>query len=109
MISAAFSSPGFEIGGRETTVAMAGTRDREKARTGIVRHLDELGRIVIPSEIRKRFGLTERDPVEISIRGDTILLSRPQSSCVFCGSEDDLTEHRGRPVCRACVTELAAS
>jgi AbrB family looped-hinge helix DNA binding protein len=78
-----FLAQGFEIGRPDTRVAMAGTRDREQARTGIVRRLDELGRIVIPSEIRKRFGLTERDPMEISIRGDTILLSRPQSACVF--------------------------
>ncbi len=78
-------------------------------KTGIVRHIDELGRIVIPSEIRKRFGLAEKDPVEISVRGETILLSKPNSSCVFCGSADALEEHRGRPVCRACITELAAS
>lgn len=88
---------------------MAGTPQRGVARTGIVRHLDELGRIVIPSEIRKRFGLTERDPVEISVRGETILLSRAHSACVFCGSQEDLAEHRSRPVCRGCVTELAAS
>jgi AbrB family transcriptional regulator, transcriptional pleiotropic regulator of transition state genes len=75
--------------------------------TGIVRRIDDLGRIVIPSEIRKRFGLGERDPVEISVRGDTILLSRPQGACVFCGGESGLEEHRGRQVCRDCIGELA--
>ena len=78
-------------------------------KTGIVRHIDELGRIVIPSEIRKRFGLAEKDPVEISVRGETILLSKPNASCVFCGADDGLEEHRGRSVCRACIAELAAS
>ena len=52
--------------------------------TGIVRHVDELGRIVIPIEIRKRLGLGEKDPLEISVQEDVIMLSRPRSSCVFC-------------------------
>lgn len=75
--------------------------------TGIVRHIDELGRIVIPIEIRKRFGLAEKDPVEISVRGETILLSKPHSACVFCGGDEALAEYRGRPVCRSCIAELA--
>ena len=57
-----------------------------KTTTGIIRNLDELGRIVIPIEIRKRFGLTERDPLEISVRDQTIMLSRPRTTCVFCGT-----------------------
>ena len=78
------------------------------ARTGIVRRIDDLGRIVIPIEIRKRFGLTEKDAVEISVQGDTILLSKPHTACVFCGGEEALEEHRGRPVCRECIGELAS-
>jgi transcriptional pleiotropic regulator of transition state genes len=78
------------------------------ARTGIVRRIDELGRIVIPIEIRKRFGLGEKDPVEISVSGDRILLSKPHSSCVFCGGQEALEEHRGRPICRDCIRELAS-
>ena len=80
----------------------------EPVRTGIVRHIDDLGRVVIPSEIRRRLGLGERDPIEISVRGDSIVLARPRSACVFCGREDGLEEHRGRAVCRACIRELAA-
>ena len=75
--------------------------------TGIVRHIDDLGRIVIPIEIRKRFGLSVKDPVEISVRGETILLSRPQAACVFCGNAEGLEEHRGRSICRDCIGELA--
>jgi AbrB family transcriptional regulator, transcriptional pleiotropic regulator of transition state genes len=78
-------------------------------RTGIVRHIDELGRIVIPIEIRKRLGLAEKDPVEISLRGETIMLAKAQTVCLFCGREDQLEEHRGRPVCRVCIGEIAAS
>jgi AbrB family transcriptional regulator, transcriptional pleiotropic regulator of transition state genes len=80
-----------------------------KNSTGIVRHIDELGRIVIPIEIRKRLGLSVKDPVEISMRGETILLAKAPTVCTFCGRDDDLTEHRGRSVCRTCIGELAAA
>ena len=75
--------------------------------TGIVRHIDELGRIVIPIEIRKRLGIGEKDRVEISVQGETILLEKPHSVCIFCGSEHELGEHRGRAVCHSCIRELA--
>jgi AbrB family transcriptional regulator, transcriptional pleiotropic regulator of transition state genes len=86
-----------------------GTRrpPREATATGIVRNIDELGRIVIPIEIRKRLGLGEKDPLEISVQDETILLARPRSRCVFCGSEASLREHRGRLVCARCVAALA--
>lgn len=83
-------------------------RTQDPVRTGIVRQIDDLGRIVIPSDIRRRLGLVEKDRVEISVRGDSIVLARPRSACVFCGREDALEEHRGRPVCRTCIRELAA-
>jgi AbrB family transcriptional regulator, transcriptional pleiotropic regulator of transition state genes len=76
--------------------------------TGIVRRVDELGRIVIPSEIRKRLGLSRRDPVEFSLSGETIMLTKSSVVCVFCGAAEPLLEHRGRHVCRACVSELAS-
>ena len=79
---------------------------RDAERTGIVRHIDELGRIVIPSEIRKRFGFGVKDPVEITVRGETILLTRPQELCVFCGRSDELSEYRNRCVCVTCIAEL---
>jgi transcriptional pleiotropic regulator of transition state genes len=82
---------------------------RAPTTTGIIRHLDELGRIVIPIEIRKRFGLTERDALEISVKNQTILLSRPRSACVFCGATRSLVEHMGRGVCRPCIDELTAT
>ena len=77
--------------------------------TGIVRHLDDLGRIVIPIEIRKRFGLSEKDPLEISVMDDTILLSKPRSVCVFCGKSRAVQEHRGRSICHSCIQELATN
>jgi AbrB family transcriptional regulator, transcriptional pleiotropic regulator of transition state genes len=93
------------MGTRQATGSV--TRPARNVTTGIIRHLDELGRIVIPIEIRKRFGLGEKDPLEISVEDETILLSKPQTSCVFCGRTGRLEEHRGRPVCRSCIAELA--
>jgi transcriptional pleiotropic regulator of transition state genes len=80
---------------------------RGVTRTGIIRHIDELGRIVIPIEIRKSFGLGEKDPLEISVKDETILLSKPQTVCVFCGRDGPLEEYRGRSICRLCIEELA--
>jgi transcriptional pleiotropic regulator of transition state genes len=87
------------------SVALRSTRGVRA--TGIVRHIDELGRIVIPIEIRKRFGLAEKDPLEIFVKEDTIILSRPRESCVFCGRTADVKEHRGRSICFSCISELA--
>jgi AbrB family transcriptional regulator, transcriptional pleiotropic regulator of transition state genes len=83
------------------------TRSTRGATTGIIRHIDELGRIVIPIEIRKRFGLGEKDALEISVKDEIILLSKPQTVCVFCGRAASLEEYRGRAVCRSCIAELA--
>jgi transcriptional pleiotropic regulator of transition state genes len=73
---------------------------------GVVRRIDELGRIVIPVEIRKRFGIADHDALEISVQGDVIMLQRPRTECVFCGSQDALSVFRERPVCEACLDEL---
>jgi transcriptional pleiotropic regulator of transition state genes len=75
---------------------------------GVVRRVDELGRIVIPVEIRKRFGIRERDPLEISVQGDSVVLTRPIDRCVFCSSGDGLTEFRERSICSSCLASLRA-
>jgi transcriptional pleiotropic regulator of transition state genes len=71
-----------------------------------VRRIDELGRIVIPVEIRKRFGIADHDKLEISVQGDVIMLARPRTECVFCGSQEELSIFRDRPVCGTCLDEL---
>jgi transcriptional pleiotropic regulator of transition state genes len=93
--------------GARAALRAASSRAHQKT-TGIVRHVDDLGRIVIPIEIRKRMGLGEKDPLEISVHDDVIMLARPESSCVFCGGRDGLREHRGRAVCGDCVADLSA-
>ena len=78
--------------------------------TGIVRHLDDLGRIVIPIEIRRRLAIKPRDPIAISLhRGAIVLRKAEHSGCVFCGSPESLLDHHGRAVCDACRSELAAA
>jgi transcriptional pleiotropic regulator of transition state genes len=82
-------------------------RSKAASGGGVVRRIDELGRIVIPVEIRRRLGIEVHDPLEIGVRGDTITLSQPHDVCVFCSGRAGLTEHHGRHVCTACRLELA--
>ena len=74
--------------------------------TGIVRHIDELGRVVVPKEIRKKLGIENTDPVEIYVDGDKIILTKYHPVCHFCGSIDELVEFKGKNVCSACISEL---
>ena len=76
--------------------------------TGIVRQIDELGRIVIPIEIRKRLAINERDPLEIYVKGERIILAKPTDQCVFCGKTRNLEEFQERQVCAVCRAELAS-
>ncbi len=74
--------------------------------TGVVRKIDELGRIVLPSELRRVFGIREGDELEISVDGDRVILQKRQDLCLFCGAESPAIEYRGRRVCEPCATEL---
>ncbi len=77
--------------------------------TGIVRRIDELGRIVLPIELRRNLSLEVHDPVEIFLDGDSIVLRRYESSCVFCGETRNLVAFRGKQLCGACVRQLRES
>lgn len=74
--------------------------------TGVVRKIDELGRIVLPSELRRVFGIREGDELEISVNGEQVILQKRQDLCLFCGAEQPAVEFKGRRVCDACVNEL---
>ena len=74
--------------------------------TGVVRRVDELGRIVIPIEIRKTLGINIKDPVEISMQSNTIILKKHESSCTFCGNGRDLIEYRGKYICKNCKKDM---
>lgn len=73
---------------------------------GITRSVDELGRIVIPKEIRKKLDITPETPLEIHLEGNTIIMQKDASVCVFCGSEAADIEFKGKKVCRVCREEL---
>ena len=74
--------------------------------TGIVRQIDELGRVVLPIELRRSFDLKEHDRVEISVEEDRIVLRKFEPSCVLCGGTKELTEFRGKLLCGKCVRDI---
>ena len=76
--------------------------------TGVVRKIDELGRIVLPSELRRVFGIHEGDELEISVDGEKVILQKRHDVCVFCGSDGPSIEFQGRLVCEGCLTEMRA-
>ena len=76
--------------------------------TGIVRKVDELGRIVLPIELRRTLDIMEKDCLEIYVHEDTIVLKKYQPACVFCDNTKDLIEYKGKTVCRTCIRMLEA-
>ena len=75
--------------------------------TGIVREIDELGRIVIPRDIRKTLDLNKKDPMEIYLNGDMIVLKKHVPCCIFCGQVENVIMHKGKLVCKNCIDEMA--
>jgi len=75
---------------------------------GVVRKVDQLGRIVLPKSLRKRYQMNEGDPVEILVQGDQIILERYRPRCVFCSSMEGITEYKNRYLCARCITEMKA-
>jgi AbrB family transcriptional regulator, transcriptional pleiotropic regulator of transition state genes len=88
------------------------TRERRSAMhdTGIVRRVDDLGRIVIPMELRRTLGIKVKDPMAIYVEGERIILSKHKDACSICGVDDvDVVDIKGRPVCVDCVTAIKRS
>ena len=75
--------------------------------TGIVRKVDELGRIVLPIELRRTLDIAERDALEIYVDGASIILKKYESSCIFCGSSKNVTTFKGKNICASCQRELS--
>lgn len=74
--------------------------------TGIVRAVDDLGRIVIPKELRRTLDIAERDCLEIFVEGEQIILKKYEPSCVFCGQARDVFNYKGKNICHNCIKEL---
>lgn len=75
--------------------------------TGIVRKVDELGRIVIPIELRNKLDIAIKDPIEIFVEGSSIILKKYEPNCIFCGNSKELTSYKDKLVCSKCLTKLS--
>jgi len=75
--------------------------------TGIVRNVDELGRVVIPIEIRKQLKIAEKDPIEIYVDGSNIILKKHEPNCIFCGNSKKLKDYKGKLICDKCSNQIA--
>lgn len=101
----------MEYGIIRKTNAVEVRRERTKnmKSTGIVRPIDELGRIVLPKELRRSMDLESKGAsVEIFVDEDKIVLKKHAPSCVFCGNASDVVYLKGKLVCRTCVKELSS-
>ena len=74
--------------------------------TGIVRKVDELGRIVLPIELRRTLGLEEKDRIEIFVDGESIILRKYQPACIFCDNAKDIINYKGKNICPDCIRAM---
>ncbi|WP_026893606.1 AbrB/MazE/SpoVT family DNA-binding domain-containing protein [Clostridiisalibacter paucivorans] len=74
--------------------------------TGIVRKVDELGRVVIPIELRRTLDIAEKDALEIYVDGEQIILKKYAPACIFCGQAKDISVFKGKNICPQCLEEL---
>lgn len=77
--------------------------------TGIIRKVDDLGRIVLPIELRRMLDIAERDELEIYIENDHIILQKFEPACIFCGSSRALVSYREKNVCQDCIQKMSKS
>lgn len=75
--------------------------------TGIVRKVDELGRVVIPMELRRTLGINEKDGLEIMVEGESIILRKYEPACIFCGCADEIGNFKGKNICKACLAKVS--
>lgn len=74
--------------------------------TGIVRKVDELGRIVLPKELRQVLNIDTKDPLQIFVNDGSIILEKYEPACIFCNSADHIEQFKGRNICLECMKEL---
>lgn len=74
--------------------------------TGIVRKVDELGRVVIPIELRRTLNIDVKDALEIYVDGEKIILKKYEPACIFCGNADNVKHYKNRIICEECVAEM---
>ena len=74
--------------------------------TGIVRKVDELGRIVLPIELRRTHGIEEKDRIELFVDGESIILRKYQPACIFCDNAKDIINYKGKNICPDCIRAM---
>ena len=74
--------------------------------TGVVRRVDELGRIVIPKDLRRTLDIAEKDALEIYVDGEQIILKKYEPACIFCGDARDVVNYKGKYISKNCLNEL---
>ncbi|MFA5528358.1 MAG: AbrB/MazE/SpoVT family DNA-binding domain-containing protein [Peptostreptococcales bacterium] len=74
--------------------------------TGIVRKVDELGRVVLPIELRRTLNIEIRDPLEIYVDGEFIILKKYEPACIFCGNAKDVKRLHDKNICSDCLSEI---
>ncbi len=74
--------------------------------TGIVRRVDQLGRIVLPKELRQTLNIDKKDPMEIYVEDETVILKKYEPGCTLCSSVDGLVSYKGKNVCEKCIEKL---
>ncbi|AEF16149.1 MULTISPECIES: AbrB/MazE/SpoVT family DNA-binding domain-containing protein [Thermoanaerobacterium] len=77
--------------------------------TGIVRKVDELGRVVIPIELRRTLNIAERDALEIYVDGEQIVLKKYEPACIFCGNAENVVNYKGKNICKTCLDDIKKS
>ena len=86
---------------------MKKTKEETKMKsTGIVRKVDELGRIVLPIELRRTLDVDVKDALEIFVDGNTIMLKKYAPACLFCADAKDVIIYKGKNICPNCMQEL---
>lgn len=73
---------------------------------GIVRKMDELGRVVLPIELRRTLDINEKDSLEIFVEEDKVILRKYRPNCIFCGEAKEISNYKGKNICKECLKEL---
>ena len=76
---------------------------------GTVRKIDELGRIVLPIETRRRLNLEPKDPVEIFVEKDRVVIKKYEPACILCGEMNDIVDFKDRKICKKCLADIQNS
>lgn len=74
--------------------------------TGVVRKVDDLGRIVLPVELRRTLGIDIKDPLEIYVDGDQVILKKYEPTCIFCGEGNGIKNYNGKNICTSCIKKI---